>query len=130
MAVGIAAVSGLGALVGITWGFGLKCDDSCGTPPPWRDDPTAWQWSAFGWIAVAGFLCALALVLFVSLGRTVAASAALCCWTVLSLLFLKLMRASGLTSNPERGWFWIALLALLGVVAVALTYRREERPGI
>jgi hypothetical protein len=121
LAIGIAAVSGFGALVGTAWGFGLKCDDSCGTPPPWRDDPNAWQWGALGWVAIGGFLCALLLVLVVALGRTVAAAAALGSWTILGFLFLKLLRDSGLTSNPGRGWMALSALALAGMIAVALT---------
>lgn len=50
----IAASSGFSALIGVLFGFSLKCDDSCRTPPGWRENPDAWQWEAFGWVAVAG----------------------------------------------------------------------------
>ena len=52
-AFAIGLVSAGAGFVGIVWGFGLKCDDSCGEPPPWRDDQDAWQWSALGWTGVA-----------------------------------------------------------------------------
>src|SRR4029453_9271806 len=54
LAAGIAAASAFGALVGLFWGFGLTCDDSCSSGPLWRDDPNAWQWQAFGTVGIAG----------------------------------------------------------------------------
>jgi hypothetical protein len=127
LAIGLATASGFGALVGSTWGFGLKCDDSCGTPPPWREDPNAWQWGAFGWVAIGGFLCALVFLIVVVLRRKLVAGVALSSWAVLAVAFLKLLRDSGLTSHPGRGWITLAALLLVGVGAVALTEADEER---
>jgi hypothetical protein len=59
LAASIAAASGFGALIGMFWGFGLKCDDSCSSGPLWRDDPDAPQWHMFGSVGIAGFACAL-----------------------------------------------------------------------
>ena len=89
--IGLAAISGFAALVGVLWGFGLKCDDSCGTPPPWRNDPNAWQWNAFGAVAVGGFVCSLILVAAVAFRRRSLASAALASWGILALAFLTLL---------------------------------------
>jgi cell division protein FtsW (lipid II flippase) len=127
LAIGIAALSGFGALVGSTWGFGLKCDDSCSTPPPWREDPNAWQWDAFGWIGIGGFVCALVFVIVVVLRRKLVAWVALGSWAVLAIVFLKLFRDSGLTSHAGRGWIALAALFVVGVGAVALTPSRRAR---
>ena len=51
LAVGAVGISAFGALIGLVWGFGLKCDDACSTVPGWRNDPDAWQWDAFGALA-------------------------------------------------------------------------------
>src|SRR2546428_9963369 len=69
LAIGIAPVSGFAALMGTVWGFGLKCDDSCSTAPPWRDDPSAWQWNALGVVALGGFVSSLALISLVTSRR-------------------------------------------------------------
>jgi hypothetical protein len=120
LALSVAAVSGFAALIGTFWGFGLKCDDSCGTPPPWRDDPNASQWSALGATGLAGFACALVFLVGVAAGSRAIASAALGAWVLLAVGFLTLFRDSGLTSHAERGWLGLAGVALAGIVAIAL----------
>jgi multidrug transporter EmrE-like cation transporter len=126
LAAAVAAVSGLAALIGMAWGFGLKCDDSCGTPPPWRDDVNAWQWNALGAIGIGGFACAAIFVLAIAAGRRVAAAVALAAWAGLAAAFLTLFRDSGLTSHAERGWLGLAGLAILGVAAIAVRPPRAE----
>jgi hypothetical protein len=69
LAIGIVTVSVFGMLIGAFWGFGLQCDDSCGEPPPWRDDPNAWQWEALGILGIAGLACGLGFLLAVGLRR-------------------------------------------------------------
>jgi hypothetical protein len=84
LAAAIAAASGFGALFGSLWGFGLKCDDSCSTLPPWRNDRDAWQWDALGTVAVVGFACSLFVVAALVLRRRRSGLASLAVWVVLS----------------------------------------------
>ena len=92
----ILLVSGWAALAGAFWGFGLKCDDSCGTPPPWRDDPDAWQWSALGWSGIGAFSCALLLFFAVIARRRVLGWVAAGGSAALGVTFLLLLDGSGL----------------------------------
>jgi hypothetical protein len=126
MAAGIVAASGFGALIGVFWGFGLKCDDSCSSAPLWRDDPDAWQWQAFGTVGIAGFASALVFLAAVALRWRWLALAALAVWAALAGAFMVLFRDSGLTSNAGRGWTAIAVLLLAGVAAVALGRPRAK----
>ena len=96
LTLGLVALSGWGALVGITFGFGLKCDDRCSTLGSWRDDPQAWQWQAFGFAGIGLFLSALVLLGAVVLGRTRAAVAAFVAWALIGLAFAALLDGSGL----------------------------------
>jgi hypothetical protein len=121
LAIGTATISGFAALIGTVWGFGLKCDDACGAAPPWRDDSSALQWNALGVVAIGGFVASLALVAFVATRRRTLAFAALVSWGLLAVAFLTLLRDSGLTSRPERGWLGIAGVAIAGLAATALT---------
>jgi hypothetical protein len=122
----IAVASGLAALPGMLFGFSLKCDDSCGTAPPWRDDPGAWQWNALGYVAVTGALCGLLLVVLLVMRRRVLAGLTLTLWTACAVAFLKLFEDSGLTSNAVTGWYAIAILVLLGIVALARPYANDH----
>jgi hypothetical protein len=128
LAAGIAAASGFAALIGMFWGFGLTCDDSCSSGPLWRDDPDAWQWQAFGIVGIAGCASALLFLAAVALRWRWLALATLAVWAVLAGAFMVLFRDSGLTSNAERGWTAIAVLLLAGVAAVALV-RPRPQPG-
>jgi uncharacterized BrkB/YihY/UPF0761 family membrane protein len=127
LAIGIAAISGFVALLGLVWGFALKCDDSCGTPPPWRDDPNAWQWNALGWVGIAGFVCAFLFFVAVVLRRRLVAWAALIVWTAVAVAFLEFFGEAGLTSQHERGRLGLAAALLAGVTAIALTPTRKRR---
>jgi hypothetical protein len=99
-----AIASGFAALTGAFWGFGLRCDDTCGTPPPWRDDPNAWQWDALAEASLAALVAALLLVAAVAFRRPLIAGVALVSWTIASVVFLSFLDDSGLTSHVERGW--------------------------
>jgi hypothetical protein len=126
LSIVVLAVSGWGALAGSFFGFAMKCGDSCGTPPPWHEDPSAWQWEAFGWVAVGGLFAAFVFVIAVALRRTLGASLALGSWAVLAIVFLKLLADSGLTSHPVRGWLALGALVLVGVAAIGLARPRDE----
>ena len=130
LATGIVAASGLAALIGVFWGFGLKCDDSCSVGPHWREDPQAWQWEAFGMVGLAGLGCALVLMAALVFRLRWLAVCVLTAWAGLAWAFMTLFRDSGLTSNAERGWLTIVLLLLAGAVAIALTPPRAGRPDI
>jgi hypothetical protein len=122
----VATISGLAALVGAFWGFNLKCDDSCSVAPPWRNDPSAWQWNALGVVAVGGFVSSLVLVALVAARRRSLAGAALVSWGLFAVGFVTLFRASGMTSHAERGWLAIVGVAVAGFAAIALTPRRDR----
>jgi hypothetical protein len=108
------------AYVGLLWGLILKCDDSCSAPPPWRNDPSSWQWDALGWVGVGGFACSLVFVVCLAAGRKLTASIALASWSLVAVAFLTLFRDSGLTSHAERGWLGLAGVGIVGVAAIAL----------
>ena len=96
LAIGLAVLSGWAALVGMLWGFGLQCDESCSTPAQsWSDDPGAWQWAAFGWAGIALLALAVAgLVLVARRRRAVAPVYA--AWAVAGTAFLALLFGSDL----------------------------------
>lgn len=125
LAAAIGIASAFAALLGSFWGFALTCDDSCGTPPPWRDDPEAWQWDALGAASLAAFAMALLFVVAIALRRRVIASGALVAWIVAASVFLNLFRDSGLTSSGGRGWAGLTVLAIAGLASVALARPRQ-----
>jgi hypothetical protein len=57
--------SGWALLVGLVWGLGLKCDDSCGPSRGWRGDPDAWQWNGVLALGVLAFVAGGAFFIFV-----------------------------------------------------------------
>jgi hypothetical protein len=128
LSAAVATVSGFAALIGLFWGFGLKCDDSCGDPPPWRDDVNAWQWDALGAIGMGALVCSLVFVVTLAAGRRMLASLALAAWGLAALVFLMLFRDSGLTSHAGRGWLGLAVVAGAGVAAIASRPPRARHP--
>jgi hypothetical protein len=75
----------------------LRCDDSCGTPPPWREDPDAWQWSALGRVSLVGLGLAVLVLIGIAGRRTKLAWLAAATWAVTGVVFLVLLDESGLT---------------------------------
>jgi hypothetical protein len=129
LATGIVGASCFAALIGLLWGFGLKCDDSCSVGSHWRESPESWQWEAFGLAGLAGLGCAVVLLGAVALRLRWLAVCMLLAWAGLAWAFMTLFRDSGLTSNEERGWLTIALLLLAGALAILLTPPRTARTG-
>jgi hypothetical protein len=126
-AFGIAVVSAFGALAGAFWGFSMKCGDSCSTAPYWRDDPEAWQWSAMGWVGLAGLACALVFLALVALRLRAGAAVVLISWGVLAVAYTDLFRDSGLVSHDEQGWLAISGLFVAGLIAIVLTPSRRQQ---
>ena len=126
LTTGIVAASCFAALVGLLWGFELKCDDSCSIGSHWRESPESWQWEALGIAGLAGLGCAVVLLGAVVFRLRWLAVCMLIAWTGLAWAFMTLFRDSGLTSNAERGWLAIVLLLLGGAVAIALMPPRTE----
>jgi hypothetical protein len=124
LALAVAVVTGCAALVGMLWGFGLKCDDTCGTPPPWRRDENAWQWSALGWLGIGAFAFAVLFVVALAARRLIAASVIAVVWTGLAAWYIVLFDDSGLTSNAHRGWIGLAMIVVALVAAIRLTPHR------
>jgi hypothetical protein len=119
VAVGVVAVSVFASLVGMLWGFGLKCDDTCSTPPPWRNDAGAWQWNALGAVGPVALGFALALLVGVASGRKLLAFASWAIWVLVSIAYISLFKSSGLTSPAYRGWLGLAIVGLIALLAVA-----------
>lgn len=124
VAAAIVAASGFVALAGTFWGFTLRCDDTCGTPPPWRGDPNAWQWDALGWTAIAVFACAVLFLGSLAVRKTILSVGMLALWTLAAGSCLVLFRDAGLTSNAARGWVGIAVCVSAGAAAVAASTPR------
>jgi hypothetical protein len=122
-----ATASGFAALIGTFWGFGLTCDDTCGTAPPWRDDPNAWQWGVLAVASLAVLATGLLLAAAVAFRRPLIAGAVLVSWTIASVVFLSLFDDSGLTSHVERGWVGVG--ALFSAAAGAIALSRRGRKG-
>ena len=70
------ACSAWARLVGVIYGLGLKCDESCGNEPGWRGDPDAWQWYGIAGLGGLAFAAGGALFLFVLLRRPLPAATA------------------------------------------------------
>jgi hypothetical protein len=68
--------SGFALLVGLVWGLGLKCDDSCSSRDGWQGNPDAWQWYGIAALGALAFLAGVALVVFVWRRRPLYASLA------------------------------------------------------
>jgi hypothetical protein len=120
LATGIVAASCFAALIGLLWGFGLKCDDSCSIGSHWSESPESWQWDALGLLGLAGLGCALLLLAAIAFRLRWFAVLVLTAWAGLAWAFMTLFRDSGLTSNVERGWLAILLLLCAGAVAIML----------
>lgn len=60
----LLGLSLIATLYGVAYGFGLKCDESCGQGRGWKYDADAWQWQLLGWSGLA--LLTLAIVVFVA----------------------------------------------------------------
>jgi hypothetical protein len=74
-AAGAWFCSGWALLVGVVWGLGLKCDDSCSSRDGWRGDPDAWQWYSIAALGALTFLAGTALFVFVWRRRPLRAAA-------------------------------------------------------
>jgi hypothetical protein len=59
------ACSAWALLVGVVWGLGLKCDDSCSAREGWRGDPDAWQWNGLAALGLLAFAAGAAFFVFV-----------------------------------------------------------------
>lgn len=67
--------SGWALLIGVVWGLGLKCDDSCSSSDGWRGDPDAWQWYGVAGLGALSFACGAAFFVFVWRRRPLFATA-------------------------------------------------------
>jgi hypothetical protein len=69
--------SGWALLIGVVWGLGLKCDDSCSSSEGWRGDPDAWQWYGVAGLGALAFVSGAALCFFVWRRRPLFATGAM-----------------------------------------------------
>ena len=57
--------SGWALVIGVVYGLGLKCDESCSFEEGWRGDPAAWQWYGVAGLGLLAFVCGAAFVFLV-----------------------------------------------------------------
>jgi hypothetical protein len=92
----------------------------------------AWQWKVFLLLAAVGVVTALALLVSVARSRARAGLGALVLWTLCAVTFVALLGQAGYRRHAAAGWYGIAILTLLGVIAIALAggrAPREARPS-
>jgi len=126
----LVPVSVVGALAALYFAL-ARCDESCDSSGGWWRDPNAWQWNLFVVLALLGVAAAFGVVVFITVGRPCAAAMTLGLWTACAVTFSALLQEAGNTHRAGDGWYAIAILTLLGVVAIALAGGRaslETRP--
>jgi hypothetical protein len=120
----LLVATGFGALLCLYLRL-ATCDESCDATGRWWHDGGAWQWNRFLLLAAAGVGAAVILVAAVSAARTRGATAALLVWTICAVSLASLLHTMGYRHQAAAGWYGIAIVTLLGVVAIALA----KRPG-
>lgn len=124
LTLAVAGLTGWAALVGMLFGFGLKCDESCSAPPrSWADDPDAWQWDVMGWTGVFAFAFSVLLLVLVGMRARERAWAALIGWAISGGVFVALLEKSTLSSS---GLVWAAFVAVAGAGAGAVALTRTR----
>jgi hypothetical protein len=115
-------------LVGLLWGLGLKCDESCGDGSGWQDNPDAWQWYALAVAGVDIFAIGVAFVFLVWRGRASWAALAYTVGVVATLWFLTGFTSDWLDHLDRRSPNELAFLALV-LVAPLAALLAARRPG-
>jgi hypothetical protein len=126
------AVTSVVALLPATFiGFVLTCDEACDPSRGAWAEPGSWHWQAIGFTAIGGAALGVVFYVGVALRRTVLAAAALAGWCACAVGFLTLMKGAGFERHTVDGRYAVAILTLLGLVAIALASgraRSEARP--
>jgi hypothetical protein len=118
-------------LVGIVWGLGLRCDETCDQGSGWEHDPDAWQWKGLFVLGVVAFLAGAALVLFVWRRQRLYAAGAVVVGLTAALAMFGGFTSDwidhlGRRSPPEL--LFLAASFLAPVLAVLLTGARSGGP--
>src|SRR6187455_1673184 len=88
----VLAASLVAAAVGVVWGLGLQCDESCDDRSTrWPDDPDAWQWTLLGCAGIACLFIAVALLVAVAMRRPPLAGGIFLAWGTASVVFAALV---------------------------------------
>jgi hypothetical protein len=128
LALPALAGTGWAMLVGLLWGLGLKCDESCGDSSGWQDNPDAWQWYALAVAGVVIFAIGVAFVFLVWRGRASWAALAYTVGVVATLWFLTGFTSDWLDHLDRRSPNELAFLALV-LVAPLAALLAARRPG-
>jgi hypothetical protein len=105
------------------------CDEACEPSGSWHRDPGAWQWNLFLLLALLGGIAVVVLFVAVLEGRSDAATVALVTWATCGVALQTLLQALGYRHQSATGWFAIAVLSLLGFIAIVLADGRAPREG-
>jgi uncharacterized membrane protein HdeD (DUF308 family) len=126
--------SGWALLVGLFWGLGLKCDDSCSSIGGWRHDPDAWQWNALAALGALAFVSGGAFFVFVWRRKPAYAAATLAVGFAAVLLLSNALSSDWIEHFDRRTPGQLLLMAagvFAPILAVLLTVpevmRRRER---
>ena len=112
--------SGFALLIGLVWGLGLKCDDSCSAQEGWRGNPDAWQWYGLAALGGLAFLAGGALVFFVWRRRPVYAALAVLVGGSAALLLINPITSTDWIDHLDRRSPGELLVMLSAVFAPAL----------
>jgi hypothetical protein len=125
-AVVLALVGWIGSipigLIGVFWGGGLRCDESCGGEG-WSQSKDAWEWDVVVALGVAAFLCGALLVAAVGFGRRGAAAFALVGGLASTVVLATMLSPQWLQHAGRNGGTTFLAVVVVGaaITAVSLT---------
>jgi hypothetical protein len=105
-------------LVGLVWGLGLRCDESC-AGDGWRHTQDAWQWYLVAALGAGAFAAGLALVVFVWRRRVRAAAIAVVAEALCGAALAVALAPGWWHHLDSRNAWPLALTAASGACAVA-----------
>jgi hypothetical protein len=129
-AVVLALVGWIGSipigLIGLFWGGGLRCDESCGGEG-WTQSRDAWQWDIVVALGVAAFLCGTLLVTAVAFGRRGVAASALVGGLASTVALLTMLSPQWLEHAGRNGRTTFLAVVVVGaaIIGVSLTPKRR-----
>ena len=122
--------SGWALLVGVVWGLGLKCDESCDQTEGWQGDPDAWQWYGVAGLGALAFVSGAALFVFVWRRRPLFATGALIVGFASAALLTGVFTSDSWIDHLDRRspveLFFMTAAVFAPVLAILLTPPRKR----